>query len=281
MPDFDQPVIERQEVDIIGYDDSTVGVVNALSSASKSNIRLTAATVLNGIANGSNGKNLFISNATGAPIVINNESVLASANNRILTGLGASITIGIDGSVLLIYDATTLRWRIAGDGVQGPQGSQGAQGFQGAQGLQGATGLQGPTGAQGLQGSVGAQGNQGFQGDTGATGAQGFQGFQGLQGLQGAQGLQGSQGFQGNQGSQGFQGFQGTAGSTTVDHGVVSINATAANTTITTGTTLWYPNINIQAAHTYTINSGATLRTIGTVIVSGVLIANGNVIITN
>lgn len=217
MTELNQRVALGQELDISQYvDSSSSGVVTALPVSNQSTVKLTGAvTSIQGIAGSGLAQALLLINATGSSITIANANVGASAANRILTGLGSDLTLQNDGEVLLQYDPSSLRWRIAGSGAQGPQGSQGAQGVQGLQGSQGAQGstgaqgLQGSTGAQGLQGSTGAQGLQGSTGAQGAqgdTGAQGLQGSTGAQGLQGSQGSQGAQGFQGSQGAQGFQG---------------------------------------------------------------------------
>lgn len=254
MATFEQPIIGAQEEDVIDYVDATSGTITALNTDKKSSIRLTAASTIQGIANGVPGKILYLLNATGGPLTIANNNTNASASARILTGLGADITIGTDGAALLKYDSSVLRWRIAGDGVQGAQGSQGSQGSQGTQGSQGSAGSQG---AQGFQGQTGAQGNQGFQGSPGA---------------------QGNQGFQGNQGNQGFQGAAGASGTAS---GMISTNQTNGSQTITTGQTLWYPNINIKTGDTITINSGATFYALKSCIVNGTLVIGGNGYITN
>lgn len=148
MTDFEQKVIAGQELDIGQFTDATSGTVAALSSLNKSDIRLTAVTTLQGIANGFPGKLLYIFNASVSPITIANESGSATAANRILTGTNGNFTFAIDSGITLVYDGTSSRWRIAGNGTPGPQGFQGSQG------------------SQGFQGSQGAQGSQGFQGST-------------------------------------------------------------------------------------------------------------------
>lgn len=220
MADLEQKVILGQEVDvsqstytITAATDAAVPTAN-LSNLSVLTDQLSGVTI-QGIAGGAAGKILLLINNTGFSLTLANANVSASAANRILTGLGANLIIPVDGEVLLNYDPTALRWKVAGSGAQGPQGSQGSQGSQGAQGfqgLQGSTGAQGAQGAQGFQGLQGSTGAQGSQGDTGAQGAQGFQGLQGSTGAQGAQGFQGLQGTAGAQGNQGFQGSQGNQG---------------------------------------------------------------------
>lgn len=174
MSDIEQTLKIGQELDALSVDDSSSGTVTALSTLKRSTIRLTAASTLQGMANGSSGKLIWLVNATGSPITVADESSGATAANRILTGFGSNLTVNVDQQIALQYDATASRWRIYASGGRGPQGVQGAQGQQGS------------------TGSAGAQGQQGFQGVQGSQGAQGFQGFQGNQGFQGFQGAQGS-----------------------------------------------------------------------------------------
>lgn len=169
MADLEQRVIAGQEFDIGQFTDSTSGTIAALSSAGKSDIRLTAASTLQGVANGFPGKVLYIFNASASPITIANENGSATAANRILTGTGANFILAIDSGMVIVYDGTSTRWRAAGSGTIGAQGVQGSQGAQGFQGSQGTPGAQGNQGFQGLQGTPGAQGNQGFQGTAGAS----------------------------------------------------------------------------------------------------------------
>ena len=163
-----------QEMDVSQFTDSTSGVVTALAASGKSTIAVTAATAIQGIVSSGYSQALFLINATGSAILLQNNNAGASAANRILTGLGADLTIPADGEVMLQYDPSALRWRVAGSGAQGPQG------FQGSTGAQGSQGSQGSAGAQGSQGSQGSQGAQGLQGSTGAQGNQGVQGVQGV-----------------------------------------------------------------------------------------------------
>lgn len=57
-------------------------------------------------------------------------------------------------------------------------------------------------------------------------------------------------------------------------YGLLTTDASNGNVTVSSGTTLTYFSLNVQAADTYTISSGATLVT-GNLIVSGTLTVSG------
>lgn len=96
--------------------DAATGSSQALSVPSTSFVRLTAAGTLVSIATipaPSNATYLILSNVTGAAVQILDETGATTAN-RIRTGVGATITVAINGTVALIYDTTTSRWRVLG-----------------------------------------------------------------------------------------------------------------------------------------------------------------------
>lgn len=67
---------------------------------------------LTGIAGGVDGRRITIVNIAAAnAIFLQNEDILSTAANRIIL-VGQPITIVPKGSVILIYDATTARWRV-------------------------------------------------------------------------------------------------------------------------------------------------------------------------
>lgn len=73
----------------------------------------TAPFVICGITGGNNGRMVHLSNLTGYPMTIANESGADStATNRILTGNGIDSSDLLSAS--LIYDGTSTRWRLIG-----------------------------------------------------------------------------------------------------------------------------------------------------------------------
>lgn len=83
-----------------------------LSAASVLRLNSDAARNITGLAGGSDGRVVIIFNVGSFNIVLKDESASSSASNRF--ALKADITISTDGSALLVYDETTLRWRCAG-----------------------------------------------------------------------------------------------------------------------------------------------------------------------
>jgi hypothetical protein len=67
---------------------------------------------ITGIAAGSDGRNLIIVNVGTDDIIIRNQAGLSSASNRVITGTGSNIKLSQNQSVIVVYDATTARWRV-------------------------------------------------------------------------------------------------------------------------------------------------------------------------
>jgi hypothetical protein len=65
-----------------------------------------------GIAQGLNGRLLFLVNIGAQNIVLQNENASSAAANRIITGTGADVTLAADDTAILWYDSTTARWRL-------------------------------------------------------------------------------------------------------------------------------------------------------------------------
>lgn len=57
---------------------------------------------------------VLVSNVGAEALVLANQSASSVADNRIITGTGADLTVAADSSVLLVYDETTERWRVIG-----------------------------------------------------------------------------------------------------------------------------------------------------------------------
>jgi hypothetical protein len=96
---------------------SSPGTFNALDRNNASSLYFATGGVvtLNGIADGKDGMIVYIINANGTTLTINNESGSASAANRITTHTGAAVTITNRGGATLIYEgSTTNLWRVIG-----------------------------------------------------------------------------------------------------------------------------------------------------------------------
>lgn len=74
----------------------------------------TAAFTIRGIAGGYDGRMLVLVNTTTQNMSFANDNAGSTAGNRILTNTGGTLTTAGTGSAILIYDATTARWRIIG-----------------------------------------------------------------------------------------------------------------------------------------------------------------------
>ena len=101
-----------------GADFTTTGIINnaALDVAGENSsyIRFNGASqqILTGIAGGSNGKFLIITNAGTYPLIIDNMNSGSSTINQITTGTDANLSISSGGSISLIYDSTANVWRV-------------------------------------------------------------------------------------------------------------------------------------------------------------------------
>jgi hypothetical protein len=70
-----------------------------------------ASRTLSGISGGVDGKRLLIINVGSFPLVLAHENTGSIAVNRIISPTAADLTIAANGSIDLVYDATTARWR--------------------------------------------------------------------------------------------------------------------------------------------------------------------------
>lgn len=105
---------ENVNLDSVANDNAT-GSNQTLSAISTSIVRLTNAslTSVDMIPAGFDGQKCIIINASTVSVNLNNETG-ATAANRILTGIGANLTVGADANIWLTYDGTTSRWRVVG-----------------------------------------------------------------------------------------------------------------------------------------------------------------------
>lgn len=97
---------------------ATAGTLSDLSTSDVSLIRLSAATVLNSLANPTDGKLVFVMNANTSALSITNDSG-GTAANRILTGTGADVNIYPGAMAVFQYDSTSTRWRMIFGGQGG------------------------------------------------------------------------------------------------------------------------------------------------------------------
>lgn len=89
--------------------------VNVTSSASVVT-RLTSISLISvgGYAASTAGSVNILMNTSGGPVIINNEDLLVTAANRIVTGTGGPLTLQDKASIIMIYNATTARHQVIG-----------------------------------------------------------------------------------------------------------------------------------------------------------------------
>jgi len=87
----------------------------ALPSATVARLSTDASRTITGFVAGDTGQIAYIINVGSNDLVLANESGSSSAANRILTGLGANITLSQNHTVTILYDGTSSRWRIIGN----------------------------------------------------------------------------------------------------------------------------------------------------------------------
>lgn len=116
--DYTGNVTINDDMFIPDDNDATAGAITALATTGKGSIRLTGAvTTLEGLANGADGKIVYVANLHSADFTISHEAAGATAANRIHTGnAGLSITVKAGSIVMFKYDGTTARWRVAAGG---------------------------------------------------------------------------------------------------------------------------------------------------------------------
>ena len=88
---------------------------NISSGVSVMRLNPSADTVIHGLGSPEQGKFVNFINVSSFKITIaNNSSTETTANNRILTGAEGNIILYPNASVRLIYDGSSLRWRVIG-----------------------------------------------------------------------------------------------------------------------------------------------------------------------
>lgn len=114
--------VHAERLDVYGgrafhyTNNSSTGNIDAASTSGIAAIRFIGAATLTlrGIANGTDGKEVTLTNVSGGDMTISNQHGTPTASNRIITGTGADMTVSDGASVLAKYDGSTLRWRIIG-----------------------------------------------------------------------------------------------------------------------------------------------------------------------
>lgn len=91
-----------------------IGVVNSMVIDNANFVRITGAmNTLNGISGGFDGRVLAITNVgIGSAMLINNQSISAAAQDRIITGTNGEVELSPGAIGIFIYDAQTQRWRM-------------------------------------------------------------------------------------------------------------------------------------------------------------------------
>lgn len=82
-----------------------------LATATRLRLSTDASRNITGLALGADGRVNIIDNVGAQNIVLTNQDAASTDINRFL--LGSNLTIPADKSVTLVYDSTTLRWRLA------------------------------------------------------------------------------------------------------------------------------------------------------------------------
>jgi hypothetical protein len=82
----------------------------AIGSGTAFRMSSDASRNVTGLTGGSDGKLLIIRNVGAQNIVFTNEDAASTAANRITTSTGANITLAPNGTLTLMYDATSSRW---------------------------------------------------------------------------------------------------------------------------------------------------------------------------
>ena len=98
-----QITADQNDFSTLNTEGRPVGILRLSSDASRT---------ITGLDDGQDGRVLCIINVGSNNIVLANQSGSSSAENRIITGTGANLTVAADDVVKLLYDGTTQRWRV-------------------------------------------------------------------------------------------------------------------------------------------------------------------------
>lgn len=86
---------------------SGVAVVHRLAATAGA---LNVTGFLGGLAQP--GRIIVIQNVGANAFTITNQDAASTATNRVITGTGANLALGVDQSIWMVYDDTTGRWRV-------------------------------------------------------------------------------------------------------------------------------------------------------------------------
>ena len=104
----DLNILKKVSIKTTGHTQIILGTINGLAINGFGYVALSpsGATTINGIAAGTNGELLFLTNTLSANITINNNSASASAGDKIFTQSGSAVTLAEDQSMMLLYNGT-------------------------------------------------------------------------------------------------------------------------------------------------------------------------------
>lgn len=71
-------------------------------------------TTITGFASGTDGRQLVVVNLGNAAVTIAHQNAGSANSNRVITKVAVDTVIPVDGTMTLIYDAVTARWRQTG-----------------------------------------------------------------------------------------------------------------------------------------------------------------------
>jgi phage-related tail fiber protein len=92
----------------------TIATTNNYAPAAGDIIRLSssAAATITGIAAGASGDTRVLVNVGSFSITLAHQSASSTAANRFLVSFGADYILGANAAAVIVYDATTTRWRV-------------------------------------------------------------------------------------------------------------------------------------------------------------------------
>lgn len=91
------------------------GANNNVAPGYETHIRITGPTgafSTTGFSGGEKGRLLLIANTVAQDWTLSNESGSSTDTNRIITGTGGDVTLTGVSAAVLVYDATSARWRV-------------------------------------------------------------------------------------------------------------------------------------------------------------------------
>jgi hypothetical protein len=124
-----QPINTTDTVTFAGVsvpliESSASGTLSDVSTNNVGAFRFTceSSTTITGFSNGSNGKLLYLHNASAVNVTFKNNSTSSLLANRIITGNNGDLILGPDKSITLQYDSFSSKWRVLGGSGGGNSG---------------------------------------------------------------------------------------------------------------------------------------------------------------